>query len=171
MVRYIRFNAWQGLQGNIPKSMVLAFFQVFLVIVPILVPFFQDHGLTMEEVFLTQAFFGAIIVAMEVPSGVLADRFGRKRALVLGALFLALGHMSLLWANDLIGFLVFEGLLGVGVSLMSGADLALLYDTEIELGWRESLPQPWQICTRCIRCRKRSPQWGARCSSCIRWIW
>lgn len=140
MVRYIRFNAWQGLQGNIPKSMVLAFFQVFLVIVPILVPFFQDHGLTMEEVFLTQAFFGAIIVAMEVPSGVLADRFGRKRALVLGALFLALGHMSLLWANDLIGFLVFEGLLGVGVSLMSGADLALLYDTEIELGWEGESP-------------------------------
>jgi len=40
MVRYMRFNAWQGLQGNISKSMVLAFFQVFLVIVPILVPFF-----------------------------------------------------------------------------------------------------------------------------------
>jgi len=141
MVRYIRFNAWQGLQGNIPKSMVLAFFQLFLVIVPILVPFFQDHGLSMKEVFLTQAFFGAVIVVMEIPSGVLADRFGRKRALVLGALFLALGHMSLLWANDLTGFLVFEGLLGVGVSLMSGADLALLYDTEIELGREGESPE------------------------------
>jgi hypothetical protein len=134
MVRFIRFNAWQGLQGNIPKSMLLAFFQVFLVIIPVLVPFFQDHGLTMQEVFLTQAWFGAIVVLMEVPSGVLADRFGRKRALVMGGFFLALGHMSLLWANDLTGFLVFEFLLGVGVSLMSGADLALLYDTEIELG-------------------------------------
>lgn len=141
MARFIRFNAWQGLQGNLPKSMLLAFFQVFLVIIPVLVPFFQDHGLTMEEVFLTQAWFGAVVVAMEVPSGVLADRFGRKRALVSGALFLALGHLSLLWAHDFTGFLVFEGLLGIGVSLMSGADLALLYDTELALGREGESPQ------------------------------
>lgn len=141
MARYIQLNAWQGLGGNLPKSMLLAFFQLFIVIIPVLVPFFQDHGLSMQEVFLTQAWFGAIVVIMEVPSGILADRYGRKRALVLGALFLAFGHLSLLWAADFTGFLVFEALLGIGVSLMSGADLALLYDTELALGREGESPQ------------------------------
>ncbi len=133
MNRWLRLDAWQGLEGNLPKSMLLAFFQVFLVIIPIIVPYFQQHGLTMQQVFLTQAWFGAVVVLMEVPSGVLADRLGRKPSLVLGSLFLACGHLSLLWADSLTGFLIFEGLLGIGVSLISGADLALLYDTELAL--------------------------------------
>ena len=113
MTQWLRLDAWQGLQGNLPKSMLLAFFQVFLVIIPIIVPYFQQHGLTMQQVFLTQAWFGAVVVLMEIPSGVLADRFGRKPALVLGALFLACGHLSLLWADSLTGFLIFEGLLAL----------------------------------------------------------
>ncbi len=141
MTQWIRFNAWQGLQGNLPKSMLLAFFQVFLVIIPIIVPYFQQHGLTMQQVFLTQAWFGAVVVIMEIPSGVLADRFGRKQALVLGTFFLACGHLSLLWADSLTGFLIFEGLLGIGVSLISGADLALLYDTELALNRVDESPR------------------------------
>jgi MFS family permease len=141
MTRWIRFNAWQGLQGNLPKSMLLAFFQVFLVIIPIIVPYFQQHGLSMQQVFLTQAWFGAVVVIMEIPSGVLADQFGRKKALVLGTFFLACGHLSLLWADSLTGFLIFEGLLGIGVSLISGADLALLYDTELALNRVDESPR------------------------------
>lgn len=141
MTQWIRFNAWQGLEGNLPKSMLLAFFQVFLVIIPIIVPYFQQHGLTMQQVFLTQAWFGAVVVIMEIPSGVLADRFGRKRALMLGTFFLACGHLSLLWADSLTGFLIFEGLLGIGVSLISGADLALLYDTELALNRVDESPR------------------------------
>lgn len=141
MAQWIRFNGWQGLEGNLPKSMLLAFFQVFLVIIPIIVPYFQLHGLTMQQVFLTQAWFGAVVVIMEIPSGVLADRFGRKRALMLGTVFLACGHLSLLWADSLSGFLIFEGLLGIGVSLISGADLALLYDTELALNRVDESPR------------------------------
>ena len=141
MTQWIRHNAWQGLQGNLPKSMLLAFFQVFLVIIPIIVPYFQQHGLTMQQVFFTQAWFGAVVVIMEIPSGVLADRFGRKRALMLGTVFLACGHLSLLWADSLSGFLIFEGLLGIGVSLISGADLALLYDTELALNRADESPR------------------------------
>lgn len=141
MTQWNRYNAWQGLPGNLPKSMLLAFFQVFLVIIPIIVPYFQQHGLTMQQVFLTQAWFGAVVVIMEIPSGVLADRFGRKRALMLGTFFLACGHLSLLWADSLTGFLIFEGLLGIGVSLISGADLALLYDTELALNRVDESPR------------------------------
>jgi hypothetical protein len=41
--------------------------------------------------------------------------------------------MSLLWADSFVDFLFYEVILGVGFSLISGADLALLYDTEVYL--------------------------------------
>ena len=129
------------LAGNLRKSMILAFAQVFLVILPVLVPYFQGKGLSMQQVFLLQALFGAIVVTMEIPSGYLADRLGRKGALVAGALLLGVGHSTLLFANDFAGLALFEALLGVAVSLISGADLALLYDTELALGHPGDAPQ------------------------------
>ena len=109
-------------------------------IIPIAVPFFQSKGLTMQQVFLLQALFGAIVVAMEIPSGYVADRIGRKDTLVAGALCLGIGHSMLLFAQDFTGLAVFEVLLGIGVSLISGADLALLYDTELALGKQGETP-------------------------------
>ena len=38
-----------------------------------------------------------------------------------------------MWADTFFDFLVYEVILGVGLSLISGADLALLYDTEVYL--------------------------------------
>ena len=52
---------------------------------PIAVPFFQSKGLSMQEVFSLQALFAVAVLAMEVPSGYLADRLGRKPTLIIGA--------------------------------------------------------------------------------------
>ena len=121
--------------------MILAFTQVFLVIIPVIVPFFQSKGLSMQQVFLLQALFGGIVVLMEIPSGYVADRLGRKGALVVGALVMGLCPSTLLFASDFTGLALFEALLGVAVSLISGADLALLYDTELALGRQGEAPQ------------------------------
>ncbi|MEZ5598437.1 MAG: MFS transporter [Pseudomonadales bacterium] len=134
MNRYLRVAAWQGLEGNLLKSPVLAFFQTFLVLMPVIVPYLAGLGLTMQQILTTQACFSAVIVVMEVPSGYVADRLGRRLALLAGTAFLAAGFLTLWWADSFVDILVFEGLLGVGASMISGADLALLYDTELALG-------------------------------------
>lgn len=123
----------RALERNQSWTMGLAFFRVFLVIVPIAVPFFQSRGLSMREVFALQALFSLVVVIMEVPSGYIADIIGRKRALVVGSLFIGLGHSMLLVADGFATLALFEVLLGLGASLASGADLALLYDTELAL--------------------------------------
>ena len=43
------------LQKNVHRTLMLGFFQVFLVIMPVVVPFFQSKGLSMQEVFSLQA--------------------------------------------------------------------------------------------------------------------
>ncbi|MCZ6459825.1 MAG: MFS transporter [Gammaproteobacteria bacterium] len=124
----------KGLEKNLPTTLWLAFFQVFLVIMPIAVPFFQSKGLSMQEVFSLQAFFGFVVVITEVPSGYFADLFGRKQALVVGSLFAGIGHSLLPFADGFWTLAIFELALGIGYSLISGADIALLYDSEAALG-------------------------------------
>ena len=66
-------------------------------------------------------------------SDYLADLFGRKHTLLAGAAFCGVGHSLLLVADGFWGLAVFEVALAIGHSLVSGADIALLYDTELAL--------------------------------------
>lgn len=121
------------LEKNLQRILVLAFFQVFLVLMPVIVLFFESRGLTLPEIFLLQAWFATVVLMMEVPSGYLADLLGRKRVMIAGTFVLAVGHSILLFAEGFWQLALFETCMGLGVSLISGADLALLYDTEIAL--------------------------------------
>lgn len=121
------------LEKNFQRILVLSFFQVFLVLMPIIVLFFESRGLTLPEVFLLQAWFATVVLIMEAPSGYLADLLGRKRVIVTGTFFLGAGQTVLLFAEGFWQLALFESCLGLGLSLISGADLALLYDTEIAL--------------------------------------
>ena len=87
----------------------------------------------MSQVMQTQALFALTIAVCEVPSGYIADMWGRRNAILVGSGLNALGFFSLLWADSFVDFLIYEFILGVGFSLVSGADLALLYDTELHL--------------------------------------
>ena len=61
-----------------------SFFWLALVIIPVIVPFFESKGLSLAEVYYLQAIFAFVVVVFEVPSGYFADVFGRKNALVVG---------------------------------------------------------------------------------------
>lgn len=108
----------------------LAFFNSFMVIVPVIVPFFMAKGLTLAEIFYLQAVFATSIVLLEAPSGYFADIFGRRITLIIGAVIHGIAYLCLNFADDLATLLVFEILAGVAASLISGADLALLYDSQ-----------------------------------------
>lgn len=125
------------LASNVTKLLTMVFFRVFLVIVPIAVPFFQSKGLSMAQVFELQAWFGFVVAIGEVPSGYVADLIGRKWTLVAGAFFVGVGHSLLLFAQGFWTLAMFETSLGVAASLTSGTDLAMIYDTELALGRSE----------------------------------
>ena len=121
------------LEKNPKRILALSFFQVFLVLMPIIVLFFESRGLTLPEIFLLQAWFATVALIMEAPSGYLADLLGRKRVIVTGTFFLGAGQSVLLFAEGFWQLALYQSCLGLGLSLISGADLALLYDTEIAL--------------------------------------
>ena len=71
----------QKLQRNISRALYFRFFQAFMVLVPVAVPFFQSKGLTMRDVF-TLALFAGVVVGRGAsaqaicltPSGVVGGR-------------------------------------------------------------------------------------------------
>lgn len=122
-----------SLHNNVRNIYLLGFLNSFMVVNPVFVPLLQGHGLSMNQVLQTQALFALTVALFEVPSGYIADLWGRRRAMIAGGAFGALGFLCLLQADTFVDYLIYEVVLGVGVSLVSGADLALLYDTELYL--------------------------------------
>ena len=75
----------EKLHRNVPAIYGLAFFHSFMVIVPVIVPFFMSKGLSLADIFYLQAIYAATIVLLEAPSGYFADLFGRRTALLIGS--------------------------------------------------------------------------------------
>ncbi len=89
----------------------------------------QTRGLSTVEFGLLQSLYYFTAVSLEVPSGVVADRFGRKRTLVLGAILSMAGSLLRIVAYDFVVFACAEILFATAIALISGANSAILYDS------------------------------------------
>lgn len=101
---------------------------------PIVVPFYESNGLSMKDIMILQAIYSIAIVVLEIPSGYMADVIGRKKTLIIGAMFGAIGFTTYSFSYGFAGFLIAEIILGIGQSCISGADSAMLYDSLLEKG-------------------------------------
>lgn len=88
-----------------------------------------------------QSIYYLTTVALEVPSGVVADRLGRRWTLAIGALGAALGSFGCAMAHDFMTFACSEVLFAVGTAFISGADSALLYDSLAAQGRQHEYPR------------------------------
>ncbi|WP_044557321.1 MFS transporter [Halobacteriovorax marinus] len=118
-----------SLKKNISKIFALNSAWMFLIILPIIVPFYRSKGLSMQEVFELQSFFSLIVLIFELPSGYVADLIGRKNTLISASLFQGVGFSLLPFFDHYWGLIFVQLLLGIGVSLFSGTDISIIYDS------------------------------------------
>lgn len=85
-------------------------------------------GITQGEIGILQSFLFFSSVALEIPSGLLADRYGRKVSLILGFLGLFISGIGFVLFSDFIPFAIIFCLFGASIAMGSGSDRALLYD-------------------------------------------
>jgi MFS family permease len=97
-------------------------------IYPLYALLFLDSGLSDLQISVLFAIWSAVGVVTEVPSGAIADRFSRRGCLVVGDVVRAGGFAAWVLLPDFAGFAVGFVLWGMGSSLISGAQEALLYD-------------------------------------------
>jgi MFS family permease len=105
--------------------------------------FLLDAGLNNAEAFAANAFFTAGMVIFEVPTGVLADMWGRRTSYLLGAGTLLLSTLLYLamWQAKapLWGWAIASILIGLGFTFFSGATEAWLVDALAFSGFKENL--------------------------------
>jgi MFS family permease len=96
----------------------------------------------MTGIFLVHALFGLFAACLEFPGGYLADRIGYRASLWIATLCSAFGWVVLGTADGFGVILVGEFLLACSLSLSSGTDAAILYESLLELD-RESEFARW----------------------------
>lgn len=141
--------------ARLPNVVPFLIFRVFFNLrfyYPVFALLFLDFGLTLSQFSISNLVWALAIVALEVPSGALADIVGRKKLVVSAACFMLCEMGVLLWARPhsgdilLLWFCLNRLLSGAGEAMASGADEALVYDALTEAGqekrWSEVLE--WQ---------------------------
>jgi len=121
--------------NNIRKSYLARFLRDLNFFGAIMVPYFLDWlQVDYTMIFILQAWFVLWVVLLEIPTGVVADRFGRKISLALGVLLLGADYVMYGFTQSYVILFVAEFIGAVGITMVSGADKALIYDSLIETG-------------------------------------
>jgi predicted MFS family arabinose efflux permease len=94
----------------------------------------EKRGLSLTQVTAVDIAFWLVIVFAEMPTGAVADRWGRKVSLLLGGLSFALAIFLFGLAPSFWWVLATYVIWGVSMTLGSGADAAFLYDSLAALG-------------------------------------
>jgi MFS family permease len=107
---------------------VYCFLRELILIYPFYAIMFVENGLSPVEVSTLFAVWSGIVIALEIPSGALADRYSRKAVLFSGQVLRALGFACWLMFPGFWGYLIGFLLWGTTSALASGAFEALIYD-------------------------------------------
>src|SRR5262245_34389365 len=105
-----------------------------MIVIPVLVPYLATLGIGMRQFMELQAVFALVILLGEVPSGLLSDLWGRKKTLLLGSTLKAVTFSTLPLWSSYEGFLVYHLVMGIALSMISGGDVALLYEWHLASG-------------------------------------
>jgi MFS family permease len=116
-------NAWLFLIGEGLLAAAIG------VIAPTFALYFRFFGVSLFELALLAAIFEATILIAEIPTGIFADRVGRKVAVCLGFAFLAGSGLLFVRFTSLAGFICGEISMGLGEAFISGAAEALAVES------------------------------------------
>jgi MFS family permease len=95
----------------------------------------QHRGLSLAQASLVDVMFFVAAAFGEVPTGIIADRFGRKTSLIAGSALLGAGILGWTFAPTLPLIMLSYFGMGVGFTCLSGAEDALFYES-IQLAGR-----------------------------------
>lgn len=90
--------------------------------------YFQGE-LSAASAILLFAVYDVATTVLEVPSGYMSDRIGRRPTLIVSTVAATLGTLAIAFGDGFVAFAVGQVLLGAGAAFVSGTDSALLYES------------------------------------------
>lgn len=111
---------------------------------PVLFVFYTAYmGLTTAQYLFVDSLLFFIMAVCEIPSGMIADRFGRKRVLVVAKIAICIGMIILLTMKSLEGAILVSIIYGIFGALESGITDSIFY----ELFERENSLEEYEFLT------------------------
>jgi len=117
---------------NIYLMYLIVFFQGFVFYGPVATIYRQSRGISMYQIFLIESISMLLIIALEIPWGWFADRFGYKKTLLISNIIFFISKVVFYKAFSFRMFLFERVLLAITISGLSGCDIALLYASSNE---------------------------------------
>jgi MFS family permease len=92
------------------------------------------RGFTLAEIGIAEGVFHAVSLICEVPSGMMADIYGRRRTLIFSYLTFAISCLTMVASDSFILICIAMGLNALGYNLSSGTTESMIYDSLLEVG-------------------------------------
>ena len=120
---------------NIPVYYLFNGVSGFLIWMPIWVIYLQEfRGMSLTQISTIESLFWLTVVLAEVPTGAVADRWGRRTSLVMGGACFCLGSVVFAFSSTYVVLLAAYVMVAIAITLYSGAGHALIYDTLRQTG-------------------------------------
>ncbi|MBN1112873.1 MAG: MFS transporter [Bacteroidales bacterium] len=120
--QYFKFCAYGFLKN-------LRFFEAFLIL------FLIEKGMSFTNIGILYAIKEIVINMLEIPSGIIADSYGRKSSLVGSFIFYIISFVLFFFANNFIVLALAFVLYGVGDAFRSGTHKGMIMDYLKLNGW------------------------------------
>ena len=124
--------------------------QGLLLWVPIEKLFMTDIGFDAASVGAMAAAYAAVVPLLEVPSGILADRWSRTWVMILGCVALAVSSLIGGLSQNVTTYVIAAMILGVYFAFSSGTVDSIVYDTVLEETGSNELYEKWIGRTRAV---------------------
>lgn len=131
------------LRQNISVSYVYNFFLQLNITSAIWVLYLAFKGMSLIEIGILESIYHITGLLLEIPTGALADMYGRKFCVVLGRVICVISCILMITSNSFLEFALAFILSCAAMNLNSGAAEALVYDSLKELGEEEDYKRIW----------------------------
>ncbi len=125
--------------SNINKVIFINFCQRFHLYIHAYALLLLARGLTLAQIGLIESIVIGSIFLMEAPTGILADRVGRKWSIFFSTFFLMCAEFIFIFARSFEWYVFIALLTGTGFAFASGAIEALVYDSLPEEGREDAM--------------------------------
>jgi len=118
--------------------------------VPIEKLFMTQIGFDAASVGVMAAAYAAVVPLLEVPSGILADRWSRSWVMILGCVALMISSLLGGMSHSVIAYVIAAMILGIYFAFSSGTVDSIVYDTVVEETGSNALYEKWIGRTRAV---------------------
>ena len=132
-----------GLKSNIWKFYLFEALWSLVFFFPIFQLFYLARSMTITQIAFIGIGFSVARMVAEMPSGVLADKWGRKKTLFVSQIFFIITMLIIIFSNSFWLFFLAAMFSGLWIAFYSGTGVAFFYDTLLELKRENDYEKLW----------------------------